>query len=150
MPSSPKSMADLLGHMFQLVTVMFALTLLIYNDAISFVVLIIPSGILLSMTISGHKRDDYALLVFKLAVFLQSVVMWLSLMNQIWSSMDTSLLHDLYTPNLVKNSYSNGYVTEHDHTSIPKRRTEKKVVNDNGNGGSSKSITRKVKASESD
>ena len=121
MPDSPRSMANMIGHMFQLLTVLLALTLLLYGDGLSFLILIIPSVILLWMTVSGHKRDDYALLVFKLAVLVQSVILWLSLMSTVWDQVDRSMLQDRYRSNSVKNTYSNPFVKEVDHTSIPRK-----------------------------
>ena len=113
-------MASSIGLLFQLLTTIFALTLLIYGDGLSFIVLIIPTLFLFSMSMSSRKRDDYALLMFKLAVLLQSVLMWLSLFSNLFSKLDTdTTIESLYKPN-VKNSYSNGYVTVNDHTSIPK------------------------------
>ena len=130
MVNTSRGMAFSIGLLFQLLTTLCALTLLVYGDVISFVVLSIPTVFLFSMSISTHKRDDYALLMFKLAVLLQSVLMWGSLFSSMFDKLDTSAtISSLYKPN-VKNSYSNGYVTEHDRTSIPKTRSSSHV-----NGG---------------
>ena len=150
MPDTPRSMASLIGHMFQLLTLLLSLTLLIYGDTLSFVVLMIPTVILLWMTLSHHKRDDFALLILKLAVLVQSVVLWLSLMTSVWESVDQSIIHDLYRPKAVKNSYSNQYVSVHDRTSIPKKmkaqeRDYHRGDNQNGGGEGAESGARKSK-----
>ena len=79
-----RGMASSIGLLFQLLTTIFALTLLLYGEGLSFVVLIIPTLFLFSMSMSSRKRDDYAMLMFKLAVLLQSVLMWLSLFSDLF------------------------------------------------------------------